>query len=241
MTKKLSNFLNNIANKNLLTSQDLQSLRRLKGAHSHWLINGFYWIIPVSGTVNESYISKCRCFLLFKLTVHRSAAITKAGLPRQGGALHSGPLTLAFTPGRVSRVLNFCLISGWLAYSLENPIIRKEKQNYDFQVNITLIPKRRTLIKQYFSVKRQRDVLADSLYFRESVWWFQFCFFLCMALVNSGAWFQGLKPNGLQRDSGNQRIMTEYPQTYELLLNYDESKPPVIWRELSQSSALELF
>lgn len=34
---------------------------------------------------------------------------------------------------------------------------------------------------------------------------------LCMALVNSGAWFQGLKPNGLQRDSGNQRIMTDIP------------------------------
>ena len=62
-----------------------------------------------------------------------------------------------------------------------------------------------------------------------------------MALVNTGAWFQGLKSNGLQRDSGNKRIMKEYPQTYELLLNYDETKPQVIWRELSQSSALELF
>ena len=59
-----------------------------------------------------SYISPAPAPLSFKLTVHRSTVIKKAGLPRRGGTLHSGPLNLAFAPGRASRVQNFCLSPG---------------------------------------------------------------------------------------------------------------------------------
>ena len=73
----------------------------------------------------RGYKSSALFSLFFKLTVHRRPVIKKAGLPRRGGAQHSGPLTLAFAPGRVSRVQNFCLVSGLHAKSLVNPLKKK--------------------------------------------------------------------------------------------------------------------
>lgn len=84
------------------------------------------WLHTVREAISPTYKSRVRSSILLKLTVHRRLVIKKARLPRWGGVLHSGPLTLAFTPGRVSRVLNFCLISGWHAYSLVNPFQKDE-------------------------------------------------------------------------------------------------------------------